>query len=334
MKKIIIDDAFPFLKGRIPEGFSAEWIPTARIDSRTLTDASALMVSTRLKCNRTLLEGTAVEFIATGSAGFDHIDVEWCENNGIEVASAPGCNAPAVAQYVWASLLRMGFDPKRMTLGVVGKGNVGGIVTDWGRRMGARVMVCDPPRTDRGLRDEDYLPLEQLLPQVDAVTFHVPLTRTGRYATTELLDRKRTGLLRDGALVVNASRGGVVSEEALRDAVAGRGLRIAVDTWEGEPNVDPRTMQMADFATPHIAGYSLQGKQRAARMALEALGRHFNAAPDLSGLAPAYMAPEKVDADTILQSYDPAVDTRLLRERPDGLNAIRLEYPLRQETIF
>ena len=146
--KIIIESHIPF----IPEGFLAGAAQVLRlspgeITPETVRDACAVLVRTRTRCNAALLGGSQVRLVATATIGTDHIDLPWCADNGIRVVSAPGCNAPAVAQYVWASIFTLlPEDWQRITLGIVGLGHVGSIIADWGRRLGVDIMACDPPR--------------------------------------------------------------------------------------------------------------------------------------------------------------------------------------------
>lgn len=330
--KVLADENIPFLKGRL-EGIGAD---VTYLDQHAFTadlarDADILLIRTRTRINRELLEGSRVKLVATATIGTDQIDTDYCRKAGVEVRNSPGCNAPGVAQYVWSSLLRMGFDPTKHKLGVVGKGNVGKIVVDWGRRLGSEVLVCDPPRQKHGETDEQYLTLEELASKVDAITFHTPLTHQGPDATFHLGDSHILSLLRPGALLVNAARGPVVSKEALvKELKTGR-IKAAIDTWEGEPEVDREILRLADFATFHIAGYSRQGKERATRMILEAVEDNFGVEIDKSGLEGEYKEPSDLSVSKILDSYDPATDTAPLRQHPDRFETLRHDYHYREE---
>ena len=331
--KIIADKNIPFLRGRLPE---AELIllSGAEINAEAVRDADALIVRTRTRCDASLLEDSKVRVIATATIGTDHIDMTWCQENGISVRNAPGCNAPGVALYVWANLLRNGFDPEKDTLGVIGCGNVGGIVAQWGERLGARVLVCDLPRKENGLTDREYIPLEQVLAQSDAITLHTPLTRGGAHPTFHLIDKDSLSFLNPGAIFINAARGEVVDTEALVGAIEeGRIRRAIIDTWEGEPEIDRRLLSLADTATPHIAGYSVEGKQRATRMALEAVADVLNTPVDLSGLQGPYIMPDGLMAEAILDRYDPAEMTAALKFAPASFESLRNSYPLHSEIL-
>ncbi|MDE6338115.1 MAG: 4-phosphoerythronate dehydrogenase, partial [Muribaculaceae bacterium] len=185
--KFIVDNKIPFIKGRLEPLGEVVYADPFAFTPQLVKDADALIIRTRTHCDEALLDGSSVKLVATATIGTDQIDIPWCEANGITVENAAGCNAPGVAQYVWSSLLRNGFDPSRHTLGVVGKGNIGSIVADWGCRLGANVIVCDPPRQKAGHKDEDYLPLEEVLAKADAVTLHTPLTKEGDDSTYHLI---------------------------------------------------------------------------------------------------------------------------------------------------
>ena len=331
--KIIADKNIPFLTGRLP---AAELIqlPAAGIDADAVRDADAIIVRTRTRCDSSLLCGSKVRMIATATIGTDHIDLAWCRANGIKVCNAPGCNAPGVALYVWSTILRNGFNPASDTLGVVGCGNVGSIVSEWGERLGARVIVCDPPRKEAGLTDREYLPMGDVLAQSDAVTLHTPLTHDGPHPTFHLINKESIRYLKPEAILVNAARGEVVETEALREAIADARIRRAViDTWEGEPEIDRHLLELAATATTHIAGYSVEGKQRATRMVLEAVADTLHIPVDLSGLQGAYTSPAILTQKRILEAYDPVGMTSALKADPSAFEMLRNSYPLHKEIL-
>ena len=327
---VVIDDAIPDLEPRLREVADVVALPGREITPEDVCCADALVVRTRTKCDRRLLEGSSVRLVATATAGTDHIDSEWCRAHGITVRSAAGCNAPAVAQYVLSSLLHTGFDPSADVLGVVGKGNVGSIVTDWARGLGIRVLVSDPPRQARGEDDEEYLSFPDLLKRSDAVTFHVPLISEGDWPTLGMFGLEETALLKPDAVIINAARGGVMDENAVLRRFGGRGTLI-VDTWEGEPAVNRKLLSEAFISTPHIAGYSREGKQRATRMVIEALNDFFRLNAPLDGLAPGFEKSQHPSARRILESYDPVKDSARLKEAPHRFEALRNGYALRSE---
>ena len=334
--KFVIDKHIPELEERIRRAHpEVEVVPLSRteITADAVRDADALIVRTHTRCNAALLERSRVRLVGTATIGMNHVDTEWCRNNGILAVNAPGCNAPAVMQYVAASLHAAGFDPRRHTLGVVGKGNIGSIVTALYRRAGARVLVCDPPRRDAGFADEDYLPLEQLLAEADAITFPVPLTREGPYPTYHLL---KPGMISSPKIIVNASRGSVLAPSfLLADTPA---HTLIIDTWpfEEEQITLPSSghaafTDRALIATPHIAGYSLQGKQRATRSMIEALNGFFGLHIGTEGLTDYDFRNRLPELETVISSYSPQADSDIFKGRPDSLEALRDAYPLRQE---
>ena len=312
--KLIIDDAIPFLDGRLEPHFDCRYMPGEDIKRQDLRDADGLLVRTRTKCNAELLEGTSVKFVATGTIGIDHIDTGWCDANGITWLNAPGCNAPPVAHYVFRALLELGMpldcldlpEERRPVLGVVGKGHVGGLVTDWGRRLGLNVIVSDPPRAARGLDDENYLPLSDLMARADAVTFHTPMIKedtADMKSTLHLADDRHLRMLRDGAILINAARGGIVDEAALLEIAPVRNLRLA----------------------------SHQGKERATRAILSGLEEHFGVTLHISDLSAPYTPSEHLSESALRDSYDIMTDDYMMRHHYEEFEHMRNSYPLREE---
>ncbi len=334
--KIIVERNVPFLDvlRRVAD---VTCLSSSDITPEAVKDADALIVRTRTRCDSSLLEGSRVSFIATATIGTDHIDGQWCAANGIEVANAPGSNAPGVAQYVFSSLMRVINRPLRQyRLGIVGAGHVGSIVERWARSMDVPVMLCDPPR-ERAEGRGKWFSLEEVAERADIITFHTPLTRTGADATYHLADEAFFKSLRRAPVIINSARGAVVDNrawaEAIRAGVAGPAI---IDCWEGEPEISSELLELATVATPHIAGYSLQGKQRASQMALTALCRHFGL-PELSitdsrgnGLTIPPCARTITEA-TALRGYDPMADTAALKAAPASFEQLRNSYSLRQE---
>lgn len=328
--KIVIDDNIPYIKGRLEPVADTLYVDQFGFTPDNVRDADAIVIRTRTRCDEALLGDSNVRLIATATIGMDQIDIPWCTKHGISVNNAPGCNAPGVAQYVWSVLLREGFDPNRHTLGVVGRGNVGGIIAEWGHLLGAKVLVSDPPRQRAGIED-DYMPLDRLMAECDAVTLHTPLTRTGEDPTFHLIDAAMLSSMKAGSLLVNAARGPVVDSAALLEELRTGRIRAVLDTWEGEPEINHELLSLADYGTFHIAGYSREGKQRATRMALEALERGLGITVDKSGLEGAYRAPWAISAEGILASYDPKEDSDALRAAPERFDTLRRNYDYRPE---
>lgn len=331
--KIIVDENIPYIRGRFGAGCDIAYIDQDDFTPERVRDADALLVRTRTRCNADLLGGSRVRFIGTGTIGTDHLDLPWLRANGITAVNAPGCNAPGVAQYVWSALLRLGFEPATDRLGVVGCGNIGSIVKAWGENMGTEVWVSDPPKERAGVPGE-YHTLDDIMAGCRAVTFHTPLTHTGRDATYHLASDRELEMMGENRILINAARGPVVDNEALlRRIKSDPTLRVALDVWEGEPTVNRELLELVDYGTFHIAGYSRQGKERATRMLLEALQAHSGIPMDTSGLEPAYDLATAVfpTAQRISASYDPAVDTAQLRRNPEKFEKLRHDYDYRPE---
>lgn len=343
--KVVADRFIPFLKGRLEPFADITYIHPDDFSPQTIKGADALLIRTRTKCGAPLLSDSSVQMIATATIGMDQFDIPWCEANGIATFNSPGCNAPAVAQYVWSSLLHIGIVPQKTIIGVVGHGNVGTIVADWGRLLGATVLLCDPLKADTDT--DKYITLDDLVSQADVVTLHTPLTHNGEYPTFHMIDAAVLSKMKKGAILVNAARGPVVDSTAVAKAAQEGAIRLITDTWEGEPdNLNPIILEKSEIATPHIAGYSLQGKQRATRMILQALASHFgipvNTDPDkkinrgeaiqVADLPAPYTPWEHITEQDILNSYDPLAETARLKSDPDCFETWRDSYDYRPET--
>lgn len=311
--RLIIESHVPCVPEQLGEYFDIERLAPEDFTPDAVADADAMIIRTRTRCDASLLAGSKVRFIATATIGTDHIDRQWCESHGITIASAPGCNAPAVAQYVLASLLAL--MPEGLvgrTIGVVGVGHVGSIVVDWAAQLGMKVLVNDPPRA---LREPDFqnVPLDRLLAESDVVTLHVPHTVGGDCPTHHLADAELFNAMKPGAVLINSARGPIVKTDDLVAALEqGRISRAVIDCWEGEPHISQRLLELASIATPHIAGYSKNGKIRATMMAVNALCEYFGIDYRMTADIPAGAA-EHVTADAIRQSYNPLADTAALR---------------------
>lgn len=334
--KFIVESHIPFIKGVFEQaGVEVAYLDPADIDQAAVADCDAIIVRTRTKCDSRLLGQSRCKAVASATIGLDHVDTQWCEANGISVYNAPGCNAPAVAQYVLSSLACCGVDPAVSTLGVVGAGNVGSIVARWAAGLGYRVMLCDPPRQERESGATDFHSLGELTEVCDAITFHTPLTRHPHdYATYHMADSAFFNSLRRKPVVVNSARGGIVDESALLDAYAERRVSaMVVDCWENEPAINRELLGKATVATPHIAGYSRQGKIRATQQVVDAICRHFNL-PRLTADAPEAPAPpEFISEKSLLGSYNPLADTDALRRGATSFESLRNGYALRNEPL-
>ena len=335
--KIVIDDRIPYIRGAAERLGRAVYLPGAAIGPDDVRDADALIVRTRTRCDRRLLEGSRVQFVATATIGFDHLDTAWLARAGIAWANCPGCNAASVAQYVESSLIllrRAGLLPAAGgVVGVVGVGHVGTRVAAAARALGFDVLPCDPPRHER--EGGTFYALDQLAERADVVTFHTPLTFDGPHPTFHLADEAFFARLRHRPVVMNAGRGEAVDTQALLAALDDGRVRAAViDTWEDEPHIDRRLLDRAFIATPHVAGYSADGKATGTRMALEAVARHFGLPGGFDIRPPRLpddLRPAADPLDRKLQLYNPLDDTRRLKAAPESFEQLRGNYPLRRE---
>lgn len=338
--KIVIDDKIPYIReaiSRITD--NAVYRKGTEISAEDVRDADALIIRTRTKCNEKLLKGSSVKFVATATIGFDHIDADYMRRAGIEWMSCPGCNAASVAQYLRSVLLLLkrqkGMALESSAIGIVGCGHVGSKVKKVAEEYGMHVLVCDPPRQERG--DEgQFVTMDEIEQQCDVITFHVPLTRNGLHPTYHLADEGFFNRLRRRPVIINTSRGEVVDNDALLSALIYNKVRDAViDTWENEPCINLRLMDKVWIATPHIAGYSADGKVNADNMVLEGLCRHFGidvpchiCPPSL----PETFVPAADDDDLRLQLYNPLDDSARLKASPESFEELRGNYPLRRES--
>lgn len=319
--KIIVENHIPYIKGLLEPFAQVEYLAATDITPVVVRNADALLVRTRTCCDEFLLADSKVQFVGTATIGTDHIDLDYCNRRGIAVNNAPGCNAPAVAQWVYAAIgtwmHERGIEsPAGLRLGVVGVGHVGSIVARWGQQLGFDVVLNDPPR---GFNDS--------VTNCDIITYHTPLTRGGDYPTWHLCNEELLAQATRCRLIVNASRGAVCDNNAL---VAWHG-DVAIDCWEGEPRINQQLLEKAIVATPHIAGYSIEGKQRGSAMIVDALNHHFGwDAPVKMPQAP-LLGVDGVTLSAILNSYNPLIDTTALRNNPISFEALRNNYHLRPE---
>ena len=327
--KIIIDEAIPYLRGVLEPYAETVYLPGRAIAPGDVHDADALVIRTRTRCDAALLDGSRVRFIATATIGFDHIDLDYCRERRIGVATAAGCNARGVLQWMGAVLSHLavqgGWNPPEKSLGIVGAGHVGELVRQYAAAWGFRVVACDPPRAAR--EGGDFISLAALVRQSDLVTFHTPLDAT----TFHMADTSLFSEMKPDALVINASRGEVVDGEALLHS----GHPYVLDVWEHEPDIDRQLLAGALLATPHIAGYSAQGKANATAAAVQALARHFGLSltewyPDVRPSAPRPITWEELSA-TIGSHYDIAAESATLKKHPERFEELRNGYAYRQE---
>ncbi|MBQ8581060.1 MAG: 4-phosphoerythronate dehydrogenase [Alistipes sp.] len=328
--KVVMDGAIPFLKELLTDYCEVRALPGGAISKADVADADALVVRTRTQCDEALLGGSTVRLVVTATIGFDHIDRPWCEEQGIRVETAAGCNARGVLQWVSAVLVgaarRDGWHPENRTLGIVGVGHVGSLVKQYAESWGFRVLCCDPPREER--EKLGFLSLEEVAREADLLTFHTPLDET----TFHLCDAKLLAGVKSDCLIINSSRGAVVDNEALLES----GLQCALDVWEGEPLLNRTLLAHAAVATPHVAGYTAQGKANASAIAARLLGEVFDL--PFQGWYPATVsrpAPRAITWDELCRTIDAHCDlcaeSRILKHHPEQFEALRDGYRYREE---
>ena len=301
--KVIVDNKIPFIKEAI-EKIADEviYVPGKDFTASLVKDADALIIRTRTHCNRELLEGSRVRFIATATIGFDHIDTEYCHQAGIVWKNAPGCNSASVAQYLQSTLLR--------------------------------VLLNDLPREDEE-GSAGFSSLQFLAEKCDVLTFHVPLYKEGKYKTLHLADQSFFRSLKRSPIIINTSRGEVIETNALLEALKNGLISDAViDVWENEPDINLTLLNKVFIGTPHIAGYSADGKANATRMSLDSLCQHFDIQADYRIVPPEPENPmitATTETEAYLQMYDPRRDSEALKQHPELFEKLRGDYPLRRE---
>jgi len=366
---IVADSDIPFLRG-IPEPYAdVIYVAGKEITRDVIMDADALIIRTRTRCNRELLEGTKVKFIASATIGSDHIDLEYCSSHGIFFTNAAGCNAWGVVQYVMTAIFkcysRDSHSPEGLTLGIIGAGNVGERLARTAELTGLKVKRCDPPlrtllasdpgyfsnsaaalrgdggkfRVDRSkLTMDDYYSLDEVLATSDIISLHVPLDKNTRGMASESFFEK----IREGTMFINSSRGEVLDDNALL-TFREKFRAVVIDVWNGEPELNMELLAAADIATPHIAGYSLQGKINATVLSVNHTGRFFG----IEDLAlydieypfvrePGFRLDSSGSWFTNMSAlfaayYDIEADDRALRESPQSFEELRAGYAYRNE---
>ena len=335
--KVIVDDKIPYIREALAQvADEVVYLPGASFTREAVADADALIVRTRTCCNHDLLAGSRVKFIATATIGYDHIDTTYCKEAGIQWTNCPGCNAGSVEQYVHSVLLLLkrekGLSLKDATLGIVGVGHVGSRVARMAKELGMRVLLNDPPRADRG--EEGFVGLDVLAKECDVLTFHTPLYKEGIYRTYHLVNNELLFSLKRKPYLINSSRGEVVDTASLLAALsAGKVKDAIIDTWENEPEINKDLLKAAYLATPHIAGYSADGKANASRMSLEALCKFFHIDASFEIVPPALPCMDIPDDEdeAFLQRYNPTHDSEWLKNAPEKFEWFRGHYPLRRE---
>jgi erythronate-4-phosphate dehydrogenase len=346
--KVIIDNKIPYIEGALEPYAEVLYLPGKETTPAIVKDADAIITRTRTKCNEQLLAGSTVKIIATATIGYDHIDTDYCEQNGIEWTNAPGCNSWSVAQYIMAALhalaLEKNFDLAGMTIGIIGAGNVGAKVARFCSIIGMNVLVCDPPR-QRAEGDEGFVSLNEIQQHADIITVHTPLTRTGTDKTYHLLDEQFIESCEKDIFLINSARGEIMDSKAVLTALKfGKIKETIIDCWEQEPEIDLELLDHTFISTPHIAGYSRDGKANGTKMSIQALSRKFilgidnwecnnvelpeNTIIELDG---AGKTDQEVIAGAILTTYRIMEDNNRLKFTPLMFEKQRGDYPVRRE---
>jgi len=350
--KIVADENIPFVKECFSSAGEVLTAGGRKITPEILKDADVLLVRSITKVNKDLLEGASIKFVGTATIGFEHIDLDYLAARKIGFASAPGSNANSVAEYITSGLLNLAdkykFDIAKKSIGIVGVGNVGSRVEKKTKALGMRVILNDPP-LKRKTGDEKYRPIEEIF-DCDIVTLHTPLILEGIDKTFHLADEKFFKSLKTEVIFINTSRGKVHETSALKKAISSSKTRGCIlDVWENEPNIDIELVKMVDFGTPHIAGYSYDGKVAGMIMIYNAFCKFFDVKPKFG--IETFLPPPQIERIIISRDekrplltainmlYDIKKDDEKLRQiikesaekRGAYFDALRKNYPVRRE---
>ncbi|QJQ95712.1 MULTISPECIES: 4-phosphoerythronate dehydrogenase PdxB [Halomonadaceae] len=355
--RIVVDSNIPLADACFGEMGTLVRLPGREIDAAAVRDAEVLIVRSITRVDEGAVESSRLRFVGTCTIGTDHVDQAALARRGIGFASAPGCNAEAVVDYVLSSLTllaeRQGSELDSRRVGIVGAGNVGERLFRRLSALGIECLRCDPPRAERAAEREPgeaFFPLDELIERCEVLCLHTPLVKNGPHATHHLLDRERIAALAPGTWLLNAGRGDCLDGAALGERLGRCGdITAVLDVWEGEPGIDEALWRSAEIATPHIAGYSLDGKMRGTHQVYQALMNHFGlpARQRLEALAPAPalagltldggLSPWEAMRLCMRAMYDVRRDHDALIARARrqvmaaGFDACRAEYPLRRE---
>ncbi len=352
---IVADENIPYVADAFAEFGEVRLVPGRAMNRAAVQDAELLLVRSITRVDDALLAGSRVRFVGTATIGTDHVDQAALAQREIRFQAAPGSNANSVAEYVAAALLtlsaRMGGGLAGKSLGIVGVGNVGSRVVRVAQALGMEPVLNDPP-LQRLTGESKYRPIDEVV-GCDFITLHVPLARTGVDATWRLVDDAFLNRMQPGAVLLNTSRGAVVDNGALLAALESGVINAAVlDVWEGEPEIDTALLARVALATPHIAGYSLDGKVNGTVMLYEAACDFLGVRCSWDGSAQlpppehgrimldaVYQSDEAVACEAVLGAYPIERDDAALRsmvqrphaERGAFFDGLRREYPVRRE---
>jgi erythronate-4-phosphate dehydrogenase len=349
--KIVVDENISFAEQAFSKSGEVILLPGRKISNQHLKDADALIVRSVTKVDKALLNDTGIKFVGTATIGTDHVDRDFLSSNNIHFADAAGCNADAVAEYVFTSLFTVAVKHKiklsGLKLGVVGAGNIGSRVVKIAESLGLNVYVNDPP-LKRKTGSSDYKELTDLL-DADIITIHVPLNMEGIDKTFHLFDEKILSSLTDNCILINASRGEVVDNKVLNELIPRKNLLAVLDVWENEPGINTQLLEKVMIGTPHIAGYSLEGKVNGTKIIYDSLCRFLNVTPVWSPSLPlieenvieviSHKYPDETLNDILKRVYDIETDDKNMRQmvgmnefdRQNHFDSLRKNYPFRRE---
>ncbi len=346
--KIIIDDKIPYIRGAFEDVAEVIYLPGSKTTAEIAKNADAIVTRTRTICNEKLLAGSSVKFIATATIGYDHIDTDYCDAAGIKWTNAPGCNSKSVEQYIASALMVLAetkkLKLKDLCIGIVGVGNVGSKVAKICEIFGMKVLLNDPPR-ERVEGSDKFVSLETIKNEADIISLHVPLNIKGEDATFHMGNESFFSALKKRPVLINSCRGEVIETDAVKKALKTKQLSSFVcDCWENEPDLDLELLEMTEIATPHIAGYSKDGKAKGTLMSVLAISDFFglglnnwqpsgvelptNPIIEIDGEG---MNEQEVFSKAILHTYDIRHDDKLLRLSPEHFEQQRGDYPTRRE---
>ncbi len=350
-KKIVADNKIPFLEGILEPYCEVQYKTGGDINSEMVKDASVIITRTRTKCNKKLLENSTVELITTATIGYDHIDTKYCEENNIDWLNAPGCNAFSVTEYIVAVLLEIAvkynFTLRNKTIGIIGVGNVGSRVAQVAKCLGMKVLLNDPPRERKG-DNEDFVAINDIIKKSDFITIHTPLIKEGLDKTYHIVNSEFLSNMKNSAFLINSSRGETVNNENLLLALKKKDIRGAIiDVWENEPNINRELLNILEIATPHIAGYSADGKANGTSASVTNIAKRFNI-KELFDWYPEIPKPENPNINiseeyyqnntfeqilltVVKQSYDIFCDDNNLRNSLEEFESLRENYRIRLE---
>lgn len=346
--KIVIDDKIPYIRGAFEGVAEVVYLPGSKTTPEVAKDADAIVTRTRTICNEKLLAGSSVKFIATATIGYDHIDTEYCDAAGIKWTNAPGCNSKSVEQYIASILMvlaeRSNIQLNGLCIGVVGVGNVGSKVARICKLLGMKVLLNDPPRK-RSEGSASFVSLKQVMDEADIITLHVPLNMKGEDSTFHLGVETLFSELKKKPILINSCRGEVVDSLAVKNALkSGQISGFICDCWENEPDIDLELLSMTEIATPHIAGYSKDGKAIGTQMSVHAISQFFglglenwnplgveqpaNPVFELDGTG---LSEQEIISKAILHTYDIRKDDLDFRNNTAQFEQLRGDYPTRRE---